>query len=56
MGREVMVLFESDNSQGYMHGFSENYIKVKTKFNPGLINQIMKVTLENLADDGIFCI
>ncbi len=52
LGLEAMVLFESDNSQGFMHGFTENYIKVKTKFNPAYSNQIMKVKLENLAEDG----
>jgi threonylcarbamoyladenosine tRNA methylthiotransferase MtaB len=52
LGRSVMVLFESDNSLGFMHGFSENYIKVKTKFNPDFVNQIIRVKLENLAEDG----
>lgn len=51
MGNEAMVLFESDNSQGSMHGFSENYIKVKTKFSPEYINRIVNVKLENLEGD-----
>ncbi len=51
-GREVKVLFESDNSQGYMHGFSENYIKVKTRFNPGFVNLIIRVKLENPDKEG----
>ena len=51
-GREVNVLFESDNSQGFMHGFSENYIKVKTPFKPELVNTIVKVKLDILDDDG----
>ncbi|MEI7724151.1 MAG: tRNA (N(6)-L-threonylcarbamoyladenosine(37)-C(2))-methylthiotransferase MtaB [Bacteroidota bacterium] len=52
MGRKAKVLFESDNSQGFMHGFTENYIKVKTKFNSELVNRIVKVKLENLVEDG----
>ncbi len=44
-GKTARVLFESDNANGYMHGFTENYIKVKTPFNPELINQIVEVTL-----------
>lgn len=52
MGRDVKVLFESDNTQGYMHGFSENYIKVKNPFNAALVNQVRSVKLVDLADDG----
>ena len=25
-----VVLFESENKSGYIHGFTENYVKVKT--------------------------
>ena len=50
-GREAMVLFESDNSQGFMHGFTENYIRVKTKFNLEFVNRVIRVNLENLAGD-----
>ena len=49
---EVNVLFESDNSHGFMHGFSENYIKVKTSYNPELVNRVVRVNLENIGDDG----
>jgi threonylcarbamoyladenosine tRNA methylthiotransferase MtaB len=55
-GREVMVLFESDNSNGFMHGFTENYIKVKTKFNPELVNRVVTVKLENLEGDGFLVV
>ncbi len=52
---EEHVLFESDNSQGFMHGFTRNYIKVKTKFNPGYVNQVVKVKLDHLGIDGVYC-
>jgi threonylcarbamoyladenosine tRNA methylthiotransferase MtaB len=48
---EEHVLFESDNSNGFMHGFTENYIKVKSPFNTKLINQITKVKLEQFEND-----
>ena len=51
-GREVNVLFESDNSQGFMHGFSENYIKVRTPFNPEFVNQVRPIRLEDLDEAG----
>jgi hypothetical protein len=56
MGQESDVLFESDNSNGFMHGFTGNYIKVSTPFDPGLANQIKKVKLENLNDDMTYIV
>lgn len=50
------VLFESDNSNGFMHGFTENYIKVKTKFNPRLVNQVVAVKLDVLAEELCFIV
>lgn len=34
-----------------MHGFTENYIKVKTKFNPNLVNRIKPVILDKLGEE-----
>ncbi|MCK5339275.1 MAG: tRNA (N(6)-L-threonylcarbamoyladenosine(37)-C(2))-methylthiotransferase MtaB [Bacteroidales bacterium] len=48
------VLFESDNSNGYMHGFTGNYLKVKTSFRADLVNKIISVPLNKLDDDGVF--
>jgi threonylcarbamoyladenosine tRNA methylthiotransferase MtaB len=45
VGSRVQVLFESDNNDGYMHGFSENYLKVRTPFKPEFINTIREVVL-----------
>lgn len=50
-GRTAQVLFESDNSNGFMHGFTENYVKVKTKFDPGLVNSITAVKLVDLGEE-----
>lgn len=54
MGHEAQVLFESDNSNGFMHGFTKNYIKVSTPFNPALANQIKKIKLEQFQNDFSF--
>jgi len=54
MGREEIVLFESDNKNGMMHGFTKNYIKVKTPYDPDLVNEIRRVRLEKLDDDGCY--
>lgn len=55
-GLTANVLFESDNTDGFMHGFTENYIKVKTKFNQKLVNQIIPVVLENLGEELCYII
>ena len=52
--KKKFVLFESDNDNGMMYGFTENYIKVKTAFYKELINQIKKVKLIEIEKDGIF--
>ncbi len=52
LGDTRTVLFEGDNKDGFMHGFTDNYIKVKTPFNPDLINQLKQVTLKELDADG----
>lgn len=52
LGDTRTVLFEDDNKDGFMHGFTDNYIKVKTPFNPDLINQLKLVTLKELDADG----
>lgn len=53
-GRLVDVLFESENSHGFMEGFSENYIRVRTPYNPLLVNQITQLTLERQGADGVY--
>ncbi len=45
-GMEARVLFESDHAMGFMHGFTENYIRVKTAYNPAFVNQVVEVKLE----------
>jgi MiaB-like protein len=53
LGKEKTVLFESDNKQGYIHGFTENYVKVKAPWDPALVNTLHKVKLTKIDIDGI---
>ena len=53
LGTSRTVLFESENKEGYIHGFTENYIKVKTPWNPELVNTLHQVELTKIDDDGI---
>ena len=53
IGTERTVLFESEEENGIMFGFTENYIKVKSPFNTELINTFQKVSLREIDRDGI---
>jgi len=46
------VLFEADIKDGYMHGFTRNYVKVKAKYDPVLANELKRVHLTNISPDG----
>jgi threonylcarbamoyladenosine tRNA methylthiotransferase MtaB len=50
---ERTVLFESENKEGYIHGFTENYVKVKTPWNPELVNTLHAVKLTEIDEDGL---
>lgn len=52
-GTERTVLFEQEEDEGWMYGFTENYIKVKTPFDARLVNAFTKVRLEKLGRDEI---
>lgn len=53
LGNTLTVLFESENKEGYIHGFTENYVKVKTPWNPELVNTLHEVTLSKIDEDGL---
>ncbi|MBB5439344.1 threonylcarbamoyladenosine tRNA methylthiotransferase MtaB [Pedobacter sp. AK017] len=46
------VLFEDDQKNGFMHGFTKNYVKVKAKYDPVMVNEIKTVKLVELTADG----
>jgi len=46
------VLFEAEEKQGMMFGFTDNYVKVQTAYDPILINELAEVELISIADDG----
>lgn len=47
-GNKVSVLWEADNENGLMFGFSENYIRVARPFDEKYINHITEETLEEI--------
>ena len=52
IGTSRTVLFESENKEGYIHGFTENYVKVKAPWNPELVNTLQPITLNKIDEDG----
>lgn len=53
VGKTATVLFESEDNDGYIHGFTENYIKVKYPFDAELCNTFQEITLNEIDRDGI---
>jgi threonylcarbamoyladenosine tRNA methylthiotransferase MtaB len=56
LGKVKTVLWEADNHNGFIHGFTQNYVKVKTYYNPELVNQLCKVELQEIDEDGVVII
>ncbi len=52
-GKVVRVLFEAEEEEGMMFGFSENYVKVKLPFDPTLVNRFADVRLSAIDRDGV---
>lgn len=52
IGSHRTVLFEGENKEGYIHGFTENYVKVKTPWNPELVNTLHEIQLTHIDEDG----
>ena len=53
LSAEFEVLFEGENKKGYIHGFTENYIKVKSPWNPDLVGTTQRVVLTEMDPDGL---
>lgn len=52
LGKDALVLFEADHKEGFMHGFTSNYVKVKVKYDPVLVNELKTVKLTALLPGG----
>jgi threonylcarbamoyladenosine tRNA methylthiotransferase MtaB len=53
IGNTLTALFENENKEGFIHGFTENYVKVKTPWNPKLVNTLHSITLTKIDEDGL---
>ncbi|MFS4472176.1 tRNA (N(6)-L-threonylcarbamoyladenosine(37)-C(2))-methylthiotransferase MtaB [Chryseobacterium sp. T20] len=52
LGKTLPVLWEHENKDGKMFGFTENYVRVQKDFDPASINQIEFLNLEKILSDG----
>lgn len=52
IGTKRKILFESENKEGYIYGFTENYVRVKTPWNPELVNTLHDIHLTKIDEDG----
>jgi threonylcarbamoyladenosine tRNA methylthiotransferase MtaB len=53
-GKEKAVLFEQEDNEGWLYGFTENYVKVKVPYDKAMVNQIYSVLLTEIDRDGLF--
>lgn len=55
IGYKASILWEEENKQGYMFGFTDNYIRVQRPFESHLINQITENCLVDFNEkEGVF--
>ena len=52
LGTERDVLFESTDRSGQMFGYTDNYLRVCATYDTSKINQICRVKLDSLQEDG----
>ncbi len=52
IGTNRTVLFESENKEGYIYGFTENYVRVKAPWNPELVNTLNVINLTKIDEEG----
>ena len=52
LGTVRTALMEAENKDGFMYGFTENYVKVRLPFDAQKINEQIQVELKSIADDG----
>lgn len=53
VGQVAEVLFENDIANGFMHGFTRNYIRVAAKYDPVLINEVKTVRIASINDQTL---
>jgi len=53
LNREFQVLFEHENRNGLMHGYTQNYIKISHPYDENLVNRTVSVCTQAINEDGM---
>lgn len=53
IGKIYPVLWEAENDNNVMYGFTSNYIKVKTNYDPMLVNEIVAVEITAIDNENM---
>ncbi|MGQ3013637.1 MAG: tRNA (N(6)-L-threonylcarbamoyladenosine(37)-C(2))-methylthiotransferase MtaB [Flavobacteriales bacterium] len=56
LGKTWKVLFEAENDGEWMHGFTENYLKVKMPYDPLYINEIREARMLEQDSEGVMTV
>ncbi|WP_312823871.1 tRNA (N(6)-L-threonylcarbamoyladenosine(37)-C(2))-methylthiotransferase MtaB [Epilithonimonas sp.] len=52
LGKKLPVLWEHENKNGMMYGFTENYVRVSKPFDEKSVNQIEDIILDKILEEG----
>ncbi len=52
LGKKLPVLWEHENKNGMMYGFTENYVRVSKIFDEKSVNQIERIILDKILEEG----
>ena len=52
LGTTQTALMEKENKNGFLFGYTDNYIKVKIPFSPELVQQKQKIKLLSFDENG----
>ena len=53
LGTIKNVLFEPENRNGFIYGFSNNYVRIKTPWRSSIKDKIIPFEVQNISDDGL---
>ena len=52
LGSYKTVLYETENKKGYIYGYTENYLRVRSPWNPELANKLKPVRINRIDNEG----
>ncbi len=57
VGKSYLVLWEDEkNDNGFMNGFTTNYVKVKKEYSSSQVNEVQEIELGVIDRDGVFTV